>query len=180
MGILGGSTITSSTLTTTTKAATTTSVGNGIATPTPIQAGMTSNCNTFYIVKSGDECGAIAASKGISLTDFYTWNPAVGNTCSALWLDTYVCVNVIGGKTSTSTTRPATTTTSAGNGIATPTPFQTGMYANCKKFHLVVSGDECGLIATAAGITLANFYQWNPTVGACTSLWLGYYVCIGI
>lgn len=62
-----------------------------------------------------------------------------------------------------------------------PTPYQTGMAANCKKFHFVVSGDQCGNIATAAGITLANFYLWNPAVGStCATLYLGDYVCIGV
>lgn len=62
-----------------------------------------------------------------------------------------------------------------------PTPYQTGMATNCNKFHMVVSGDECGTIATSAGITLANFYLWNPAVGStCATLDLGDYVCIGI
>ncbi|KAL3430401.1 hypothetical protein BDV09DRAFT_189289 [Aspergillus tetrazonus] len=52
----------------------------------------------------------------------------------------------------------------------------------CNKFHKVVSGDQCGMIASKAGATLANFMKWNPGVGgsACPSLWLGYYVCIGV
>ncbi|PQE05165.1 hypothetical protein CJF30_00011307 [Rutstroemia sp. NJR-2017a BBW] len=161
---------------------TTTAAGNGISTPTPIQTGMATNCNTFYLVKSGDECDTIASSKGISLPNFYRWNPAVGSSCGSLWLDIYVCVNVVGGTTSvspTSTQKP--TTTAAGNGIATPTPIQTDMTTSCKKFHLVASGDECGVIATNAGITLANFYKYNPGIGStCGSLWLGYYVCIGV
>jgi hypothetical protein len=62
-----------------------------------------------------------------------------------------------------------------------PTPYQTGMATNCNKFHFVVSGDECGAIATSAGITLANFYSWNPAVGStCATLDLGDYVCIGV
>lgn len=150
---------------------------NGITTPTPIQTGMTGNCNTFYLVKSGNECGTIASSHGISLADFYLWNPAVGSSCGTLGLGDYVCVNVIGG---TTTTSKPTSTMTAGNGIATPTPTQAGMFKTCNKFHLVVSGDECGKIATAAGITLATFYVWNPAVGgACATLGLGYYVCIG-
>jgi hypothetical protein len=62
-----------------------------------------------------------------------------------------------------------------------PTPYQTGMATNCNKFHLVVSGDQCGTVATSAGITLANFYLWNPAVGStCATLDLGDYVCIGV
>ncbi|OAF60709.1 hypothetical protein VC83_03352 [Pseudogymnoascus destructans] len=75
---------------------TTTSSGNGVATPTPTQPGMTTSCNAFRLVKSGDQCGRIAASAGISLDDFYAWNPSVGTTCATLLADDYVCVGVIG------------------------------------------------------------------------------------
>lgn len=169
INVIGGTT---STTKTTTKST------NGITTPTPIQTGMVSNCNTFYLVVSGDQCGTIASSHGISLANFYLWNPAVGSSCQTLGLGDYVCVNVIGGTTTTSS---KATTTSTNNGVTTPTPYQAGMTTNCKTFHLVVSGDGCQAISTAAGITLANFYAWNPAVGStCATLGLGDYVCIAI
>ncbi|KAJ5008114.1 LysM domain-containing protein [Colletotrichum sp. SAR 10_66] len=156
---------------------TTTAPGNGISTPTPIQEGMVGNCNKFYKVNSGDGCAAIASSNGIALADLYKWNPAVGNTCASLWLDTYICVGVVG---STPTTT-LVTTTKAGNGVATPTPIQEGMTKSCKTFHLVVGGDTCFDIAAKSGITLNNFYAWNPAVGSnCASLWGQYYVCIAV
>lgn len=169
------------TTTTSVKTPTPTS-GNGISTPSPIQTGMTSSCKTFYKTKSGDGCAAIATSYSISLTNFYTWNPAVGSTCASLWADTYVCVGLIGGSTGSSpTTTLKPTKTDTGNGISTPTPFQPGMIASCKKFRQVVSGDECGKIASGANVALTDFYKWNPGVGnSCASLWLGYFVCIGI
>ncbi|KAK3491815.1 hypothetical protein B0T13DRAFT_490449 [Neurospora crassa] len=170
-------------------ATTTTSSGNGITTPTPTQAGMVGNCDRFHLVKSGDQCGTIASTYGITLANFYSWNPAVGTSCQSLWLDTYVCVRTIGfvpPKTTTTTTKKPTSTTSAG-GVATPTPTQPGMVSGCKKFHkgrgnvsTVASGDQCGTIATRYGISLASFYSWNPAVGSsCQTLWLDYYVCVG-
>ncbi|KAH8799634.1 hypothetical protein F5884DRAFT_111945 [Xylogone sp. PMI_703] len=171
----GTKTTSKTTTKTTTKATTTT--GNGIATPTPIQTGMATNCNKFHLVVSGDQCGTIATNAGISLTQFYSWNPAVGSTCATLFLGYYVCIDVIG----VTPTTTHTTTTTKGNGVTTPTPIQTGMVKNCDKFHLVVSGDQCGAIASNAGITLTQFYSWNPAVGStCATLFLGYYVCIGI
>lgn len=171
VGIIGGTT-------TTTPPATTTSSSNGITTPTPFQANMTTNCNAFHLVAEGDGCQSIATAAGISLSDFYSWNPAVGSSCSNLWLGYYVCVGVIGF---TPTTSPPATTTTPGNGIPTPTPTQTGMNSNCNSFHEVASGDTCESISTAAGISLSDFYSWNPAVGnTCSSLWLGYYVCIGV
>jgi LysM repeat protein len=164
VGIIGGSPPPTTTTTTTRP-------GNGVATPTPIQTGMTGNCNGFYLVRSGDGCFDIAAAAGIALNDFYSWNPAVRSDCSGLQPNFYVCTRLIG----------TPTTTTRGNGVATPTPTQTGMVTNCDTFHRVVSGDECAVIASRAGITLANFYRWNPAVGStCSTLVLGYYVCIGL
>ena len=162
----------------TTPPSTTTSSGNGITTPTPIQPGMVGNCDAFYFVKSGDQCGTIASSNGISLAQFYEWNPAIGNTCGGLWLDVNVCVSVIGVSP---TTPPPASTTAPGNGIATPTPFQVGMTGNCKTFHLVKSGDTCATIAATAGITVAKFVSWNPAAKSdCTGLWLDTYSCIAV
>lgn len=62
--------------------------------PAPTQNGMVENCNKFYKVKSGDGCYDIAAGNDISLDAFYSFNPTVGNDCSKLFLDYYVCVGV--------------------------------------------------------------------------------------
>lgn len=65
--------------------------------------------------------------------------------------------------------------------MTTPTPYESGITDDCDEFHLVVSGDTCADIVSDAGITLDDFYSWNPTVGTdCSGLWLGYYVCVGI
>ena len=161
------------TKTTTLLPARTTTHGNGVSTPTPTQSGMVHNCNKFHDVAKGDTCETITKSAGISLSDFYTWNPGVGKGCSSLWLKYYVCVGVIG-----STPKPPPTTTKPGNGIITPTPTQAGMVKNCNSFHDVKKGDTCDTIAKSAGISLSNFYTWNPGVGKdCSSLWLGYQVC---
>ncbi|KAJ8121084.1 hypothetical protein ONZ43_g2376 [Nemania bipapillata] len=155
---------------------TTTTSGNGVTTPSPTQAGVVSNCNKFHLVVSGDDCYDLAATSGITLDNFYAWNPTVGSTCANLWLGYYVCVGII-----SSTTTTTASTTKTGNAIATPTPYQAGLTANCDSFHLVITGDSCYDISAAAGITLANFYAWNPAVGStCGSLLAGYYTCIGI
>ncbi|OJJ05263.1 hypothetical protein ASPVEDRAFT_95414, partial [Aspergillus versicolor CBS 583.65] len=74
---------------------TTTSSGNGVATPTPIQDGMVSNCGRFHFVVQGDICASIAATYGITTANFVRWNPAVKNDCSGLWAETYACVGLI-------------------------------------------------------------------------------------
>ena len=92
VGIVGyTATITTTTATTTT----TTSTGNDITTPTPVQTGMVSDCNTFYYVVSGDGCSSIATSQGVTVAEIEAWNPAIGTDCTSLWLETYICVGVI-------------------------------------------------------------------------------------
>jgi LysM repeat protein len=182
---------------------------NGISTPTPFQSGMVSNCDDFYLVKDNDNCYNIAQAYKISLDQFYAWNPAVGNTCGTLWPTNYVCVSIIGIAPTTfvTTAKPTSTQpwlkpplctfdlskgqyvcpsatptpTKGGNGIATPTPFQSGMVNNCKRFYKVVKGDGCWAISQTYNIALDDFYKWNPGVGStCATLQLDNYVCIGI
>lgn len=186
VGISGGSPTTTTTTTTrtTTTTTTTTTTGNGIATPTPIQAGINPNCDAFYLVVPNDSCFDIAAAAGIPIASLYAWNPALGTNCGGLWPDYYICVSLIGQApptTTTTTTTTRTTTTSAGNGIATPTPIQEGMPRNCDRSYRVVPNDSCFDIAAEAGISLPNFYAWNPAVGTnCAGLWPDYYVCISL
>ncbi|KAH7122762.1 hypothetical protein B0J11DRAFT_464848 [Dendryphion nanum] len=169
------------------RSTTSTKPTNGIATPSPVQSGIASNCDAFHFVVDGDGCAVIASKYGISLSQFYSWNPAVGNSCGSLWKDVYVCVSIIGVGPSSSvrpTTSPKPTSTKPTNGIATPTPIQNGMSGmtkSCKTFKKVVDGDGCAAIAQKAGISLANFYKWNPGVGNdCQTLWKDNYVCIAI
>ncbi|KAL4982967.1 hypothetical protein BDW68DRAFT_194786 [Aspergillus falconensis] len=76
----GSTSTTTVTLTTTTeKPTTTTTSTTGTATgdsPSPTQPGLTSNCDKFHKVASGDQCDTFEAK------------------CSNLWLDYYVCVHV--------------------------------------------------------------------------------------
>ncbi|KAF7535389.1 hypothetical protein G7054_g5453 [Neopestalotiopsis clavispora] len=162
----------------TTLTTTTTTSSTGIATPTPSQPGMVSNCNKFDFVNPGDTCSAVASRNSITTAQLSSWNSA-GADCTALQASVYVCVGVIGGTTPTTTVTTTSTTTSTGNGVSTPTPTQPGMTPNCDKFHFVASGDTCDSIAKAAGITTTQFINWNTGVGSdCTSMWLNAYVCI--
>ncbi|RYP81166.1 hypothetical protein DL769_002114 [Monosporascus sp. CRB-8-3] len=136
--------------TATTTTTTTTRPTNGNSTPTPIQDGMTTNCNELYKANSGDDCVAISQNNGVSLSELYAWNKVLDAGCGGLLLDYYYCVGIVGG---TTTTKKPT----MGNGIATPTPTQPGMVDNCEGFR-----------------------KRNPEVGAGCSVGLNYYVCIEI
>ncbi|KAL5365890.1 hypothetical protein BJX96DRAFT_159953 [Aspergillus floccosus] len=165
------------TTTTTTTAATTTSAGG----PSPTQPGIASTCNAFYYVQKDDYCYAIVTSYGnFTLDQFYTWNPAVKNDCSGLQPGYYVCVGVSG---STATTITSRTTTAAPTATTTSaySPQQSGIASNCDRYYFVESGNTCAVIAADYGITLSNFYAWNPAVGSsCANLQAGYWVCVGV
>lgn len=81
----------------------------------------------------------------------------------------------------TSSTTTSTTTTSTGNGVSTPAPTQAQIVNNCNKFYFVQSGESCSGVASANGITLAQFLEWNPSAGStCAGLWANAYACVGI
>lgn len=138
---------------------------------------MVENCNTFYLVKSGASCVAIAQENGISRADLIKWNPDIGSDCTNMWANYYLCVSVEeedGGdppvEEPTATSEPK------------PSPIQPGVVDNCKQFHLVEKDDTCFDIVKEAGISLDDLLKWNTDVGgrACTGIWLDYYVCVGV
>ena len=53
--------------------------------------------------------------------------------------------------------------TTQGNGIATPSPTQPGMVKNCDHFHLVQSGQSCASIGVNA---------------QCSGMWANTHVCV--
>jgi len=144
------------------------------STSAPTQSGIASNCNRFYTVQSGDSCQAIVNDyEGeFTLSQFYSWNPAVGSGCQYLVVGDAVCVGVPG-----SSTVPPTTT------APTAAPTQSGIASNCDRFYTVQSGDSCQAIVDDydGEFTLAQFYSWNPAVGSnCQYLDVGYAVCVGV
>ncbi|KAF2824331.1 hypothetical protein CC86DRAFT_420818 [Ophiobolus disseminans] len=136
--------------------------------------GLVCGCTKFYRVVSQDGCWAIANANGITLEDFYAWNPATANECKNLQADTYVCI----GKGTAVTTIPRPTTTTTRN--PPPGPTQTGIPSNCNKWVMQKDGIYCYDMAAAAGIALDRLYALNPALkGDCTGLWVGYAYCIG-
>lgn len=106
---------------------------------------------------------------GLGDDDFRALCVAVGSTSSVQSSTTT--------PTPTSTVPTSTAASSASPSI-TPMPDITD---KCTKYHVVVQGDGCWAIANEYGISLDDFYAWNPDVGTdCSSLWLGYGVCVSI
>ncbi|KAJ5150329.1 hypothetical protein N7448_001907 [Penicillium atrosanguineum] len=147
----------STTTTTTTKAPPTTTSASG---PSPTQSGLISTCETFYKAQQGDTCEIIAQQKFpyiYSLPLFKRWNPAVGENCDKLRPGYYYCV---------------------ATQLHHPMP---GIINTCKRYYQVSDGDSCWSIQQKYGITAAQFNKWNPLVGSsCASLWVNYFVCVGV
>ncbi|KAG9258058.1 uncharacterized protein F5Z01DRAFT_316007 [Emericellopsis atlantica] len=57
---------------------------------------MTESCRQFYMQQEGEFCYDMAVKNGVSLDDFYAWNPAVGDGCANMWPGYYYCVGVSG------------------------------------------------------------------------------------
>lgn len=178
-------TSTTSSPTTRPKSATTspgTTTSSSASGPSPTQSGLTRDCQRFYFVESGDSCVGIVNKHGtFTLSQFYAWNPAVGTSCQGLQAGVYVCIGVQG----TPTTRPTSTTTRSQSATTTPNgpqPQQPNIRKDCQRFHKVVSGDTCEVIVNRyRTFDTKQFISWNPDVGsACTSLFLDFYVCIGV
>ncbi|TQV92641.1 Peptidoglycan-binding Lysin subgroup [Cordyceps javanica] len=144
--------------------------------PAPTHSGQPDDCNKWAVVQSGDTCGSVASKNGISLDQFYAWNPAVSKDCvTNFWLGQAYCVGRSGGGGGTPTTTAPTKPTP-------PAPTHTGQPANCNKWAVVKSGDSCGSVASANGISVDQFYKWNPAVSkdCVTNFWIGQAYCVGV
>ncbi|KAL4935173.1 hypothetical protein BDV06DRAFT_229068 [Aspergillus oleicola] len=165
------STTTTSTRTTTTTTTTTTETAPSNS---PTMPGIAENCDSFYMVSSGDQCGTIASAHGITVAQLQSWNSEINDDCTNLWADYYICVHVPGATTTSGGSAPEPTDSG-------PSPQMPGIVDSCVEYHLIEDGESCWSIYTEAGITLAQFRRWNTVIDAgCTNLWLGYYVCVGV
>ncbi|GJC88955.1 lysM domain-containing protein ARB_00327 [Colletotrichum liriopes] len=50
--------------------------------PAPTHTGQPTDCNKWDVVAEGDSCGSLASDNGISVDQFFAWNPAVSKDCT--------------------------------------------------------------------------------------------------
>ncbi|KAJ4007743.1 hypothetical protein NW766_009546 [Fusarium irregulare] len=152
---------------------------NGAETYSPVQKGISKNCNKFHKITSTTTCTSINNYYKLPLDNFYSWNPSVGTNCQSLLVGYWVCVSVTGWEPPVSSPKPSPT--QPANGISTPSPIQDRMHKNCNKFHKISSTTTCSSIRDYYNLPLADFYSWNPSVGtSCQALLVGYNVCVSI
>ncbi|KAH7073207.1 LysM domain-containing protein [Paraphoma chrysanthemicola] len=159
--------------------------------------GTISTCDCYTVIMGSTtntpRCAQIAADADIDQADLISWNPWVGSDCDtglykdlALNVERPVCIGTesmdVGTPTapvpSVGTTSSARATTTSTGFPAPPAQTQDGIAKNCTKYYVVVGGDGCWAIANANGISLDQFYAWNPAIGECANLWPDYAVCV--
>ncbi|KAF2803113.1 uncharacterized protein BDZ99DRAFT_338218, partial [Mytilinidion resinicola] len=60
-------------------------------------------------------------------------------------------------------------------------PTSLGIASNCNSYVTISDGNSCEAIANQAGVTLEQFYQWNPSLqDSCAGLLVGYSYCVGV
>ncbi|KAF1927817.1 carbohydrate-binding module family 50 protein [Didymella exigua CBS 183.55] len=152
--------------------------------PAPTHTGQPADCNKWDVVADGDSCGSLASDNGITIDQFYAWNPAVSKDCiTNFWLKQAYCVgrSSVAGATTTTSSKPVTSSSPTTTKPTAPGPTHTGQPADCNKWDIVTDGDSCGSLASDNGITIDQFYAWNPAVSkdCITNFWLKQAYCVG-
>ncbi|EFQ25778.1 uncharacterized protein GLRG_00922 [Colletotrichum graminicola M1.001] len=151
-----------------------TATGTGPQPPAPTHDRQPGDCDGWHVVSSSDSCQSVADNAGISLAMFLEWNPAVSADCTAY------CTHRQGQGISITTSQSASTATTAKP--TPPGPTHTGQPADGNKWDVVAEGNSCGSMAADNGITVNQFYAWNPAVSKdCgTNFWVGQAYCVGV
>lgn len=143
---------------------------------------MTSTYRDFY------GCSDIASDYSITASDLLKWNIWLGSSCDTKLYANIddgdyrpLCVGVnasqpVGTISSGVTGKPSPTKITTGGTTVTTSmgPTASGEIKGCRKYHTVVDGDTCYTIETTYGISLAQFYAWNPS-GKCNAVILSVY-----
>ncbi|KAH8600903.1 hypothetical protein B0O99DRAFT_589778 [Bisporella sp. PMI_857] len=137
-----------------------------------------SDCTATYLVQSGDTCQAIGAKfSNFTLSQFYYWNPDIGQTCFGLQAYVPVCINTP-WYTFVPPVQAATGTVV--DASAVPVPIMGGIVGNCTTYEFVGSGLRVDAIVAQNGITMDEFLEWNQNVDKNTpTVWAEYWVCVG-
>ncbi|KAJ5848371.1 hypothetical protein N7455_012328 [Penicillium solitum] len=147
-----------------------------------------SNCNCYTIIrgKESEEESLFNYNPWIGSGDCSTvlFTNLTGENARAVFIGTGSISSssaIATATPTTSATDTSTIVTSTSASVTASITAQPSIIDSCDKLHEVASEDTCDAICKAYHITLATFYEWNPQLNdACTTIWLGYGVCVGI
>ncbi|KAF4552682.1 LysM domain-containing protein 5 [Elsinoe fawcettii] len=141
--------------------------------PGPKASGTTNNCGKWYEVKSGDDCQQISVAYSIAVPLLKQINPSINSDCSNILIGFYYCIQPTADWNNV-TSAPSPTVTQA-----PPAPTSSGTVGSCFAWHVIESGDYCGLIEDQYGISDTQFRAWNPSIDAnCYNILLGFAYCV--
>ncbi|KAI0364300.1 hypothetical protein BV20DRAFT_1029986 [Pilatotrama ljubarskyi] len=127
------------------------------ATSSPIAPGtITTGCDTYYTVQSGDTCAVMEDQYGITFDQIRQWNPEIDSNCANIQPALGYCV-----------AGPA-----AGSGTITPSQ-------GCTAYYTVQPGDSCPAIEAQFDIAFAEIQAWNPEINNdCSNILGGFQYCV--
>lgn len=132
-----------------------------------------SDCSAFYTVESGDTCLSIAKSfSNFTVTQFYKWNPSIGQTCFGLQAYVPVCINTPWYQF-TPPVQPDFGTHYTPD--QTPVPVMPNIISSCQEYELIEPGKRVDTLAAENGFEESQFAEWN---GNSTTAWAAYWACV--
>ncbi|GAW17906.1 hypothetical protein ANO14919_073750 [Xylariales sp. No.14919] len=157
----------------------------GLPTPSPLAKGTRTDC--FVYVNGADltidmelwlgyssACAALTVGWSITLEQLANWNPSLMTNSSDCAPDTEYryCMAAYDAATITIDPLPAETDSSI-------YPIREGATEDCVEYEAIIAPMTCETFLNRHQITIAQFYKWNPAVGAdCGNLWLDYRYCV--
>ncbi|EME82053.1 uncharacterized protein MYCFIDRAFT_86673 [Pseudocercospora fijiensis CIRAD86] len=131
------------------------------------------DCSAFYTVQPSDTCLSIGkVFNNFTLTQFYKWNPSIGQTCSGLQAYVPVCINTPWYHYTPPVQPPFGTHWTPDQ---TPVPTMPNVISSCQIFELVEPGKPVVALAAENGFDQSKFAEWN---GGATTAWASYWACV--
>ncbi|KAI9158367.1 carbohydrate-binding module family 50 protein [Paramyrothecium foliicola] len=163
--------------------------------PEKTKEGQPEACVNWHLVTPGEVCETLSVRYGIDVDDLIKWNPNLGEDCSGLLAEWWVCVGLTpqgsGAQFEWSTEPPdftppsdptdhTRTTHPTADSSFVPSPSHGPMPSSCKGYHLVQGGQTCREVVAQYGLfTQQQFLDWNPVLkGNCDGLWSDTYYCV--
>lgn len=123
------------------------------------------------------------STHNITSNQFLAWNPNIQGSCDGVALGQRICAGAPGGtfpQPTATIVAPGATGTGVYYTSATPAhPTQSGSIADCGRYYLVATGDDCFTVGIQFAISFAQLRAYNKYLDdKCSNLWLGYDVCV--
>ena len=118
-------------------------------------------------------CQYIANGWDITLAQLTNWNPSLNGSDTNCHFDPNYryCIQAYQAVAAASTI--------AADPWAASYPIRDQSWTNCSSYAPVPAGESCQEVLDRWDLTIAQFYSWNPAIGAtCENLWTNYRYCV--